>query len=51
MASNNVNLNSSRSHTILRINVDVGHEDFSKTNSCINMVDLAGSEGVSRTKA
>lgn len=33
------------------MNIEIVHEDFMKTNSLINMVDLAGSEGVSRTKA
>jgi hypothetical protein len=42
---------SSRSHTIFRVSVEVVHENFAKSNSCINMVDLAGSEGASRTKA
>lgn len=50
-SSNTLNLNSSRSHTIFRISLDVVYEDFSRSQSFIHMVDLAGSEGVSRTKA
>ena len=42
---------SSRSHTIFRITVETVSETFIKSTSYINMVDLAGSEGVSRTKA
>lgn len=50
-SSNNVNQYSSRSHTIFRVALDIVYEDFSKSKSIINMVDLAGSEGVSKTKA
>lgn len=42
-ASNNINFNSSRSHTIFRINLDVVHEDLSSSSATISMVDLAGS--------
>ena len=42
-ASNNINFNSSRSHTIFRINLEVANKDFTTSLSTISMVDLAGS--------
>jgi centromeric protein E len=50
-ASNNINFNSSRSHTIFRINLEVAHEDLTTSSSTISMVDLAGSESISKTNA
>jgi hypothetical protein len=44
-------MTSSRSHAIFRMNLEIVYDNYDKANSCINMVDLAGSEGVSRTKA
>eukprot|EP00826_Nyctotherus_ovalis_P009307 TRINITY_DN12450_c0_g6_i2.p1 TRINITY_DN12450_c0_g6~~TRINITY_DN12450_c0_g6_i2.p1 ORF type:complete len:623 (+),score=114.50 TRINITY_DN12450_c0_g6_i2:52-1869(+) len=48
-----LNAQSSRSHTIFRITINSESEDLnanSKTSQ-LNIVDLAGSEGISRTKA
>ena len=42
-ASNNINMNSSRSHTIFRINLEVSNPDYTISRSTISMVDLAGS--------
>ena len=47
-----LNPNSSRSHTIFRVELTVvSKKTYQRMISNINMVDLAGSEGVSRTKA
>lgn len=43
-----MNPNSSRSHGIVTIHVEVQHET-KRTTAAINLVDLAGSEGVRRT--
>lgn len=43
-----MNTNSSRSHGILTIHLEV-HTDERQTKASINLVDLAGSEGVRRT--
>jgi centromeric protein E len=55
-AETKVNKNSSRSHTVFRIQVEI--EDIntqtgrrSIRTSQINLVDLAGSEGASKTRA
>lgn len=50
-ASTEINQNSSRSHAIFRIELRVIQRNFIRTYAQINMVDLAGSEGVSKTKA
>lgn len=42
-ASNNLNVNSSRSHAIFRINLKIVDDDLNETLSQINLVDLAGS--------
>lgn len=44
-----MNPNSSRSHAIMTIYVEVVQENNTKTMASINLVDLAGSEGVRRT--
>jgi hypothetical protein len=49
-ADNKINAASSRSHTIFRIRLDVVMEREVST-SIVNMVDLAGSESISRTNA
>lgn len=43
-----MNPNSSRSHGIMTIHVEV-QQDEKRTKAAINLVDLAGSEGVRRT--
>jgi hypothetical protein len=45
-----LNVNSSRSHAIFRINLNVCDDNLNETSSQINLVDLAGSEGLDRTK-
>lgn len=54
IAETNQNEQSSRSHTVFRINIEIktnenGVEKF--RSSMLNLVDLAGSEAVSKTKA
>lgn len=54
IAETNQNEQSSRSHTVFRINIEIkttenGVEKF--RTSMLNLVDLAGSEAVSKTKA
>lgn len=55
MAETRLNVQSSRSHTVFRINVESKPADAlpvaAARVSQLNLVDLAGSEGVSRTKA
>lgn len=55
IAETRLNLQSSRSHTVFRINVESKPVDALPVAparvSQLNLVDLAGSEGVSRTKA
>jgi hypothetical protein len=42
-ASNSLNINSSRSHTIFRISIDICLETFEELKAQIDFVDLAGS--------
>ena len=55
MAETKMNVQSSRSHTVFRINVESTPVDalpvVASRVSQLNLVDLAGSEGVSKTKA
>lgn len=49
-ASNNLNVNSSRSHTIFRISINMCLETFEELKAQIDLVDLAGSESLEKTK-
>lgn len=55
VASTHLNEQSSRSHSVFRINIKRTDKSYSGdekiTTSEINLVDLAGSEGASKTKA
>lgn len=51
IASNNINVNSSRSHTIFRITLTKITESYERITSMVNLVDLAGSESISKTNA
>lgn len=50
-ACNNINFNSSRSHAIFRIGLDIVQTGCEVVNANISMVDLAGSESISKTNA
>ncbi len=51
LASNTINFSSSRSHTIFVIRLSVVNEFNQLAESSIHMVDLAGSESISKTNA
>ena len=52
MGETSMNEQSSRSHTVFRVNIEIRNKnDPEKTmSSTLNLVDLAGSEGVARAK-